>query len=77
LRRVVQGYFNYHAVPVNLASLKHFRLDEQGLVTCATARDQKHPMTWARLRPLIERWLPIPKILHPYPNLRFDGRHLR
>jgi hypothetical protein len=34
-------------------------------------------MSWAKLAALVERWLPIPKILHPYPNLRFDAKHLR
>ena len=31
----------------------------------------------AQFGPLIERWLPIPKPLHPYPNLRFDAKYLR
>jgi hypothetical protein len=34
-------------------------------------------MTWARLKPNLERWLPFPKPLHPYPNLRFDAKYLR
>ena len=78
LRSVVQGYFNYHAVPGNLASLKRFRLEvSKRWLRALRRRGQKHPMTWARLGPLIERWLPIPKILHPYPNLRFDAKYLR
>jgi len=76
LRSVVQGYFNYHAV--NLTSLKSFRLEvSKRWLRALRRRGQKHPMTWARLGPLIERWLPIPKILHPYPNLRFDAKYLR
>ncbi len=78
LRSVVQGYFNYHAVPGNPASLKRFRLEvSKRSLRALRRRGQKHPMTWARLGPLIERWLPIPKILHPYPNLRFDAKYLR
>ncbi len=78
LRTVVQGYFNYHAVPGNLASLKSFRLEvSKRWLRALRRRGQKRPMTWARLTSLVERWLPIPKILHPYPNLRFDAKHLR
>ena len=78
LRSVVQGYFNYHAVPGNLASLKSFRREvSKRWFRALRRRGQKHPMIWLRLRPLLERWLPIPKILHPYPNLRFDAKYLR
>jgi hypothetical protein len=34
LRSVVQGYFNYHAVPGNLASLKSFRLEVSKRAGC-------------------------------------------
>jgi RNA-directed DNA polymerase len=78
LRSVVQGYFNYHAVPGNLASLRCFRHEVSKRWFCALRRrGQKRPMTWARLNSYIARWLPLPKILHPYPNLRFDAKHLR
>jgi RNA-directed DNA polymerase len=78
LRSVVQGYFNYHAVPGNLASLNSFRQEVgKRWFRALRRRGQKHPMTWAQLGPLIKRWLPLPKPLHPYPNLRFDAKYLR
>ena len=78
LRSVVQGYFNYHAVPGNIASLRSFRLEvTRRWLRALRRRGQKHPMTWDRLQPAADHWLPVPKILHPYPNLRFDARHLR
>ena len=78
LRSVVQGYFNYHAVPGNLASLRSFRQEvSKRWLYALRRRGQKRPITWARLNLHIARWLPIPKILHPYPNLRFDAKHLR
>ncbi len=78
LRSVVRGYFNYHAVPGNIASLRSFRLEvTRRWLRALRRRGQKHPMTWDRLQPVVDHWLPIPKILHPYPNLRFDARHLR
>jgi len=78
LRSVVQGYFNYHAVPGNLASLKSFRLEvSKRWLRALRRRSQKSRMSWAKLAALVECWLPFPKILHPYPNLRFDAKHLR
>jgi hypothetical protein len=77
-RSVVQGYFNYHAVPGNLASLRSFRLQViRRWMRALRRRSQKSRMTWPRLTALAERWLPKPSILHPYPNLRFDARHPR
>src|SRR5205807_8715624 len=78
LRSVVQGYFNYHAVPGNLASLKSFRLEvSKRWLRALRRRSQKGRMTWEQIATLVDRWLPIPKILHPYPHLRFDAKYLR
>lgn len=32
---------------------------------------------WVRFHRLARRWLPKPKILHPYPNVRFRVAHPR
>jgi len=78
LRSVVQGYYNYHAVPGNLASLNSFRQEvSKRWFRALCRRGQKHPMTWVRFKPILERWLPFPKPLHPYPTLRFDAKYLR
>jgi RNA-directed DNA polymerase len=78
LRSVVQGYFNYHAVPGNLASLRSFRIQViRRWMRALRRRSQKDRMTWPRLVAIAERWLPKPSILHPYPNLRFDAIHPR
>jgi len=78
LQSVVQGYFNYHAVPGNLDSLYVFRFRLTLLWRRALIRrSQRHRLNWARMRKLIERWLPKPRILHPYPSVRFDATHPR
>ena len=78
LRSVVQGYFNYHAVPGNLASLRSFRLQViRRWMRALRHRSQKSRMTRPRLVAIAERWLPKPNIIHPYPNLRFDAQHPR
>ncbi len=78
LRSVVQGYFNYHAVPGNLASLRSFRLQViRRWMRGLRRRSQESRVTRPRLVALAQHWLPQPSILHPYPNLRFDARHPR
>ena len=31
----------------------------------------------APLNRLVERWIPVPRVLHPYPMQRFDASHPR
>jgi RNA-directed DNA polymerase len=78
LRLVVQGYFNYHAVPGNGKRLRAFRDGVKRLWwQVLRRRGQRRPWTWDRLIPVANRWLPSPRILHPYPNVRFDAKHPR
>ena len=78
LRSVVQGYFNYHAVPGNIDSLSAFRYRVIRLWrSMLIHRGQKHNLTWERMRKLADRWIPKPRILHPYPRVRFDAIHPR
>ena len=37
-------------------------------------RSQKGRVTWQRMRRLADRWLPQPRILHPWPNVRFNAK---
>jgi len=78
LRSVVQGYFNYHAVPGNFASLWSFRFEiRKRWLHVIRRRSQRSRMTSELLEQLAVRWLPIPKILHPYPMVRFDAKYPR
>lgn len=78
LRSVVQGYFNYHAVPGNVDSLKRFRTQViWHWYRALRRRSQKCHMTWKRFGHLVARWIPSVQILHPYPNVRFDARYPR
>src|SRR6266849_2777601 len=78
LRKVVLGYYQYHAVPGNSTQLRIFnrrvgRLWRSVLVR----RSQRAQMRWDRLTPLLSRWIPQPRILHPYPDARFAATHPR
>lgn len=79
LKSVLQGYYNYHAIPGNICSLGQFRnLITRAWLKALRRRSQKaRRLTWARMRPLIDTWLPQPRILHPYPIQRFAVTHPR
>jgi RNA-directed DNA polymerase len=78
LRLVVQGYFNYHAVPGNLLRLGVFRKRVTRLWRrTLLRRGQRRRLNWARMSRLAERWLPQPRVLHPYPEQRFAATHPR
>ena len=79
LRSVVQGWFNYHAVPGNFPCLDQFLTEVQQLWRRAVRRRSQRGRrwNWKRLKTLFTRWLPKPKILHPYPNARFAVTHPR
>ena len=78
LTSVVQGYFNYYAVPGNTDSLGLFRSRVTRLWRkVLIRRSQRHYLNWARMRRLAERWIPSPRVLHPYPGVRFDAIHPR
>ena len=78
LKSVVQGYFNYQAVPGNMDSLNSFRAQViWRWYRALRRRSQRSRMTWERFWPLVDRWIPSAKILHPHPNVRFDARYPR
>jgi group II intron reverse transcriptase/maturase len=78
LRSVVQGYFNYYAVPGNLANLGVLRDRVTALWwRSLRRRSQRRSISWTRTLALAERWLPQPRALHPFPDARFAATHLR
>jgi group II intron reverse transcriptase/maturase len=78
LKSIIQGHFNYYAVPGNLDSLGIFRdrvLGHWGHTL--RRRSQKRPISWERILALAKHWLPQPRVLHPYPAMRFAASHPR
>lgn len=74
LRSVLRGYYQYHAVPGNLAVLSRFRHRVARLwFRTLSQRSQRRP-TWEQLGPIFDHWLPIPRVVHAYPDARFDAR---
>jgi len=78
LRRVVTGFNAYHAVPTNAAALGDFRYNIANLWRrTLNWRGQKGTVTWKRMTVLQDRWLPKPRITHPWPSVRFAVKHPR
>ena len=40
-------------------------------------RSQKDYTTWDRAKKLVNEWLPKPRTLHPWPEMRFAVKHPR
>lgn len=78
LRRVVQGHFNYYAVPTNIHALCAFRTQvTRSWTSVLRRRGQTDRTSWSRMDARSERWLPHARTLHPWPERRFDGMHPR
>jgi group II intron reverse transcriptase/maturase len=74
LRRVVQGWLNYHAVPSNFRQLNCFVNEVKRLwlrVIRRRSQRGRQRWTWSRMNRLASHYLPLPRILHPYPRQRF------
>ena len=76
LRKVVLGYYQYHAVPGNSTQLRIFSRRVCWLWrSVLVRRSQRARVGWDRLYPLLSRWIPRPRTLHPYPAARFAVTH--
>ena len=71
LGKVLRGHYNYYGVPGNSRCLDVFRW-ALGRLWCQALRrrSQNHRMTWKRFEQIRDRWLPRPRITHPYPDQR-------
>ena len=70
LRSVINGHFAYYAVPTNGQSLARFRnqvtREWHRALRRRSQRDRK------RMRRLTDRWIPLVRIRHAWPEERFD-----
>jgi RNA-directed DNA polymerase len=73
LRSVVRGYFAYHAIPGNAAALETFRTQIARMwYKALRRRSQKTKLNWDKMTKFVHYWLPIVKILHPWPEQRLE-----
>src|SRR5438093_1779756 len=72
LRAVVLGHNRYYGVPLNGPALHAFRTALVPLWwRVLRRRSQGNHLTWRRMGAYATRWLPTPRICHPYPRVRF------
>jgi RNA-directed DNA polymerase len=72
LRSFLRGHYAYYAVPGNGEALAGLRRQVTRLwLRSFRRRSQRHRLTWTRMNRLVDKWLPTPRILHPYPQVRF------
>jgi group II intron reverse transcriptase/maturase len=78
LASVVRGHMAYYAVPGNIQAVAAFR-DQVTRHWRKTLRrrSQKTRISWERMDRIATRWLPPPRTMHPYPDVRFAATHPR
>jgi RNA-directed DNA polymerase len=75
LASVVRGHCAYYAVPDNGDAVRAFR-DQAAKhwYRALRRRSQRNRLDWKRMDRLVTRWLPRVRVLHPWPDERFDAR---
>ena len=75
LRRVVQGHAAYYAVPGNTDAVSAFRYHvTQHWFKALRRRSQRTRINWTRMNRIATRWLPQVRVMHPFPQARFNAR---
>jgi len=78
LDKVLRGWLAYYAVPMSAPAITAFRhhiIDRW--LRALRRRGQKHRLSWSRMKQIANRYLPYPRILHPWPEQRFLVNHPR
>jgi RNA-directed DNA polymerase len=71
LKVVLLGHYRYYGVPNNTRKLSAFRYHLRCMwALVLRRRSQRQRMTWERMEKIAVRWLPPPRIYHPYPTER-------
>ncbi len=74
LASVLRGHCNYYAVPENSKAVNAFRYEIiRYWHKALRRRSQRDRLTWERMTRLAARWLPTVRVLHPWPEVRYDA----
>ena len=75
LRSVLLGHYRYYGVPLNGKALQRFRKEVARMwQRSLSRRSQKGYVMWSRMKRYVDKWLPVARIYHPYPDERFGVR---
>lgn len=71
LKRVVTGYYNYHAIPGNLKRLDGFRSEIcRAWRHALLRRSQRRRLNWDRFNRFARHYVPYCRVVHPHPEER-------
>lgn len=71
LASVLRGHYQYYGVPFNSPALRAFHYQIRRLwKRMLGRRSQRGFVNWERMDRLSRKWLPNPRICHPYPSQR-------
>src|SRR5262252_9388996 len=74
LGSVVRGHLAYYAVPGNTDAVAAFRAQVTWhWYRALRRRSQRTRLNWGRMSRLRAKWLPPARVLHPFPDTRFDA----
>jgi hypothetical protein len=75
LSSILRGHCNYYAVPDNGKAVNAFRHQIIRLwFKSLRRRSQRTKVNWERMSRYVERWLPKVRIMHPWPEARYDAK---
>lgn len=78
LRSVLRGHYAYYSVPTNITSVRNVRHHiKVRWYLSLLKRSQRSRLAWPRMNVLATRYLPLPTVLHPWPEQRFLVKHRR
>ena len=75
LASVLRGHYAYYAVPGNSDAVNDLRFQAIKLWRKRLRRrSQRARLNWVRMTRIANRWLPRPRVMHPFPEVRFAAR---
>lgn len=71
LKSIVEGHNRYYGVPTNQPAMSKFRFAiSNSWWRALRRRGNRRKLTWQKMEPIVNRWLPHVKLHHPYPLRR-------
>jgi RNA-directed DNA polymerase len=78
LASMLEGHYAYFAVPTNIGAVRAIRHHAKvRWYKSLRRRSQRRRLTWRRMNVVVEKYLPKPRVRHPWPEQRFLVKHRR
>jgi RNA-directed DNA polymerase len=77
LASALRGHYAYFAVPTNLPGVRAVRHQVKIRWFLNLQRRSQRRLKWRRMNVIVDKYLPMPIVLHPWPENRFLVKHPR